>query len=102
MISSAALGNPHIFSQANEMLAHGNHKEIMWGEKRASFMEYSSLAQKYGVATPKRMRAQAIEWVRSFEGVKEARKALNSAKTVEAVEGIVSGFEPSVTQARQA
>ncbi|MFA5929564.1 MAG: tRNA-dihydrouridine synthase family protein [Candidatus Micrarchaeia archaeon] len=102
MISSAALGNPHIFSQANDLLAKGKYKETLWGEKRASFLEYCSLAEKYGVATPKRMRAQAIEWVTGFNGVKEARKKLNSAKTIEEIEKIVSGFEPSAEKARLA
>jgi len=95
MISSAALGNPHIFSQANELLEHGKFRETVWGEKRASFLQYAALAEKYGVATPKRMRQQAIEWVRGFNGVKEARKALNAAKTGEDVSAIVSAFEPS-------
>ena len=94
MISSAALGNPHIFSQANDLLGKGSYRETLWGEKRASFRQYAELAKKYNVATPKRLRAQAIEWVTGFSGVKEARKKLNSAKTVEAIEGIVSGFEP--------
>ena len=102
MVSSAALGNPHIFSQANDLLANGRYKETLWGEKRASFSEYALLAQKYRVATPKRMRAHAIEWVTGFNGVKEARKKLNSAKTIEEIGGIVSGFEPSIAQARQA
>ena len=95
MISSAALGNPHIFSQANEMLEKGKFRETLWSEKRASFRQYAELAKKHGVATPKRLRAQAIEWVTGFSGVKEARKKLNSAKTVEEVEKIVSGFEPT-------
>ncbi|MFA6907569.1 MAG: tRNA-dihydrouridine synthase, partial [Candidatus Micrarchaeia archaeon] len=94
MISSAALGNPHIFPQANELLARGKCRETLWGEKRASFLEYAELAQKYGVATPKRLRAQAIEWVTGFQGVKEARKKLNSAKTIGEIGGIVSGFSP--------
>jgi len=102
MISSAALGNPHIFSQANDLLVHGKYNETLWGEKRASFLEYSSLAQKYNVATPKRMRAHAIEWVTGFNGVKEARKMLNSAKTIEEIERIVSGFEPSATRTKSA
>ena len=122
MISSSALGNPHIFSQANDLLAkdkvcgqtlsaNGNcasnlhynekYKETLWGEKRASFSEYALLAKKYGVATPKRMRAHAIEWVTGFNGVKEARKKLNSAKTIKEIEEIVSGFEPSATQSRK-
>ncbi|MFA6327920.1 MAG: tRNA-dihydrouridine synthase family protein [Candidatus Micrarchaeia archaeon] len=101
MIASAALGNPHIFSQANDLLEKGRYKETLWGEKRASFLEYCSLAQKYEVATPKRMRAQAIEWVTGFNGVKEARKRLNAAKTGQEIEGIVSGFEPSTVQANQ-
>jgi len=102
MISSAALGNPHIFSQANDLLANDKYNETLWGEKRTSFAEYTILAKKYGVATPKRMRAHAIEWVTGFNGVKEARKKLNSAKTMEGVEEIVSGFEPSATQSRKA
>jgi len=102
MISSAALGNPHIFSQANDMLANGKYNETLWGEKRASFLEYVELAKKYDVATPKRLRAQAIEWVTGFNGVKEARKRLNSAKTAEQVAEIVSGFEPSTAKSRQA
>jgi tRNA-dihydrouridine synthase B len=99
MISSAALGNPHIFSQASDFLARGKCAETLWGEKRASFAEYASLAEKYGVATPKRMRAQAIEWVTGFNGVKEARKKLNAAKTADAVRGIVAGFEPKAANA---
>jgi nifR3 family TIM-barrel protein len=99
MISSAALGNPHIFSQANDLLENGKYRETLWGEKRASFRQYAELAKKYDVATPKRLRAQAIEWVTGFNGVKEARKKLNSAKTIEAVEEIVSGFEPSEARA---
>jgi len=95
MIASGALGNPHIFSQANDLLARGKYSEALWGEKRASFAEYAALAQKYGVATPKRLRAQAIEWVTGFEGVKEARKKLNSAKTEEGVAGIISSFTPN-------
>ncbi len=95
MISSAALGNPHIFTQANDLLEKGKYRETLWGEKRASFLEYASLAQKHGVATPKRLRAQAIEWVTGFNGVKEARKRLNSAKTEEAVTGIISSFTPN-------
>lgn len=94
MIASGALGNPHIFSQANELLMHGKCKETLWGEKRASFLEYCSLAEKCGVATPKRLRAQAIEWVAGFEGVKEARKRLNAAKSCSEAAGIVGGFEP--------
>jgi len=102
MISSAALGNPHIFPQANELLVHGKYAETLWGEKRASFLEYAELAKKYDAATPKRMRAQAIEWVRGFAGVKEARKKLNSAKTEEQVAEIVSGFEPTDAQSCRA
>ncbi|MCX6771879.1 MAG: tRNA-dihydrouridine synthase family protein [Candidatus Micrarchaeota archaeon] len=98
MIASAALGNPHIFSQADDLLAHGKCRKTPWEEKRASFAQYAALAQKYGVATPKRFRAHAIEWVSGFNGVKEARKRLNSAKTIREIEGIVSGFEPSNAQ----
>ena len=54
------------------------------------------------MATPKRMRAQAIEWVTGFDGVKEARKKLNSAKTISEIEKIVSGFEPSTAQISKA
>ena len=102
MIASGALGNPHIFSQANDLLANGKCSETLWGCKRASFAQYAELAQKCGVATPKRMRAQAIEWVTGFHGVKEARKKLNAAKTVEAVEDIVASFTPSDAQASKA
>jgi len=94
MIASAALGNPHIFSQANDLLAKGKRQETLWGEKRASFSEYAALAQKYDISTPKRLRAQAIEWVRGFEGVKGARKELNAAKTVEQAARVVESFAP--------
>jgi nifR3 family TIM-barrel protein len=94
MIASGALGNPHIFSQANECLEGGECREIAWEEKRASFLEYASLAEEHGVSTPKRLRQQAIEWVSGFEGVKEARKRLNAAKAEEEIIAIVEAFEP--------
>ncbi len=94
MIASAALGNPHIFSQANDLLMHGKCKETLWGERRASFSEYAALAKEYGVATPKRLRAQAIEWVTGFNGVKEARKQLNAAKTEKEILEIIGSFSP--------
>lgn len=94
MIASGALGNPHIFSQANELLKKGKYSQCNWGMKRASFLEYVALSEKWDVATPKRLRGQAIEWVSGFNGVKEARKALNAAKTMEEISGIVGNFEP--------
>jgi len=94
MIASGALGNPHIFSQANELLEKGGYKTRSWEEKKASFLEYAALAEKYSVATPKRLRAQAIEWVAGFEGVKGVRMRLNDAKSCEEVARMVEGFEP--------
>jgi tRNA-dihydrouridine synthase len=97
MIASGALGNPHIFLQANRMLDGKRCMPISWGEKRASFLEYAALAGKYGVATPKRLRAQAIEWVTGFNGVKGARKMLNAAKTGEGIVGVMGWFEPQAS-----
>ena len=94
MIASGALGNPHIFEQANDFLAHGQFEETAWEEKRKSFADYAALAKKYGIATPKRMRAHAIEWVSGFEGVKEARKGLNAAKSEGEIEAMVRCFSP--------
>jgi tRNA-dihydrouridine synthase B len=95
MIASGALGNPRIFRESNCLLEGKECPQCGWEEKRESFMQYYSLAGKYGVATPKRLRAQAIEWVAGFQGVKEARKRLNAAKTAGEILAIMDSFAPS-------
>jgi tRNA-dihydrouridine synthase len=94
MIASGALGNPHIFNQANELLERGEYEKCSWEEKRQSFADYAALAEKCSVATPKRLRAQAIEWVAGFRGVKEIRKRLNAAKTAGEVMAVMDSFAP--------
>lgn len=92
MISSAALGNPGIFTRANRLLEGKETAAQLWGEKLADFREYLSLCQKYGIAAPKRLRAHAIEFVAGFNGVKIVRKKLNAAKSAEEILGIMENF----------
>ena len=95
MIASGALGNPAIFSQANTLLLGEEIKPEGWEGRRALFLKYAELAEKHGLASPKRLRAHAIEFVTGFPGVKHARKKLNSAKTNEEIIGVIRDFEPS-------
>jgi len=94
MISSAALGNPQIFERSNALLDGKGMPPENWEEKLASFKTYVSLAEKYGVLTPKRLRAHAIEFLTGQQGVKIARKKLNGAKSVEEIEEIMEKFAP--------
>ena len=94
MISSAALGNPGIFQRANDLLEGKAPAEAPWEEKLADFQEYFSLCEKYGIATPKRLRAHAIEFVTGFNGVKIVRKRLNAAKSAVEISGIIEEFAP--------
>ena len=102
MISSGALGNPGIFQQANALLSGKpllSGKEcpaISWKEKIDSFAQYVSLAEKYNLLSPKRLRLHAIEFVSFQPGVKGVRKKLNSAKSTEEIMKIIQEFEPSV------
>jgi nifR3 family TIM-barrel protein len=94
MIASGALGNPFIFEEANWLLASGRYKKHGYGQAKDAFAEYVSLAQEFGIASPKRLKAHAIEWVGGFAGAKEVRKSLNAAKTEEEISGIVLSFAP--------
>ena len=94
MISSGALGNPEIFSNANALLEGKGAAPADWADKLADFREYFSLCEKNGIAMPKRLRAHAIEFVTGFEGVKIVRKKLNAAKSAEEIAEIMSSFEP--------
>lgn len=95
MISSAALGNPGIFERSNALLRGEDMPEPDWNEKLASFKTYLSLAEKFGVLSPKPLRAHAIEFLTGQPGVKEARKKLNTAKTVGDITAIIEEFTPN-------
>lgn len=92
MIATGALGNPLIFREANGLFDKGQCRQSSWEERREAFAKYLKLAKRHGVASPKRLRAHAIEWVSGFPGVKEARKKLNAAKTEGEIEGVIMGF----------
>jgi tRNA-dihydrouridine synthase len=94
MIASGALGTPRIFRESNCLLEGKECPQCGWEEKRESFMQYYSLAGKHGVAAPKRLRAQAIEWVAGFHGVKGIRRKLNAAKTEEEIRQAIEDFSP--------
>jgi len=94
MISSAALGNPQIFEGANALLSGKEAGPVSWEEKLTSFNEYCKLAEQTGVLQPKPLRAHAIEFLTGQPGVKIARKALNSAKTVEEIMRVMKEFVP--------
>lgn len=95
MISSAALGNPGIFWRANALLEGREIAPPTWGERLADFREYMKLAESLGVLFPKPLRAHAIEFLTGFEGVKEARKKLNAAKTTVEMAQIMESFKPA-------
>ncbi len=94
MVSSGALGNPHIFSQANELLANGSYRKETWEEKLSSFLEYASFAEKFGVLSKKSLCAHAIQFLSGHGGVKLARGKLNAAQSVEEILCIMREFEP--------
>lgn len=94
MISSAALGNPGIFGQANALLGGKGTPAQDWKSRLADFQEYAKLAEKHGVLSPKPLRSHAIEFLTGFQGVKGARKKLNAAKTVEEISGVMADFPP--------
>jgi nifR3 family TIM-barrel protein len=94
MVSSGALGNPRIFSQANGLLANGSYRKETWEEKLSSFLEYAAFAEKYGVLSDKPLRAHAIQFLTGQPGVKIARKELNAAQSAEQILCIMREFEP--------
>ncbi|VVC00877.1 tRNA-dihydrouridine synthase B [uncultured archaeon] len=95
MISSAALGDPGIFERSNALLEGKRLPPPAWEDKLASFREYVSLAETFGVLSAKPLRAHAIEFLTGQPGVKIARKKLNSAKAVEDIAKIMEDFVPS-------
>ncbi|MEM4555149.1 MAG: tRNA-dihydrouridine synthase, partial [Candidatus Anstonellaceae archaeon] len=85
MISSAALGNPAIFTQSNLLLEGKPTFQYSWKEKKADFLEYFSLAKKHGCFSLKRLKAHAAQFFSGKPGAKKARVALAAAKTEEDV-----------------
>lgn len=94
MVSSGALGNPGIFARANALLEGKEAAPASWEEKKEDFLEYCVLAEKSGIASPKSLRAHAIEFVSGFEGVKLVRKSLNAAKSAEEIIRTMGDFAP--------
>ena len=94
MISSGALGNPGIFGRSNALLEGKEPGETSWEEKLADFREYASLAGKFGILSPKPLRAHAMEFLSVQPGVKIARKKLNAAKTTEEITRMMEEFSP--------
>lgn len=94
MISSAALGNPRIFSGANAILDGKKTASDNWNEKKEDYLEYASLAEKYGVLCEKRLRLHAQEFLTGQRGVKIARKKLNEAKSIDEINAVIDSFSP--------
>lgn len=94
MVSSSALGNPGIFSRANALLEGKEPQPESWEEKKADFLQYASLAEKFGVLAPKPLRAHAIEFLTGQPGVKPARGELNAAKDIGGIMAVMESFEP--------
>ncbi|MEM4633979.1 MAG: tRNA-dihydrouridine synthase, partial [Candidatus Anstonellaceae archaeon] len=94
MISSAALGNPRIFSRANALLQGKPMEEDGWEKRQEDFAEYMKLAKNYGILNPKSLRAHAIEFAKFYHGAKALRKRLNDAKSLEEIANAVFEFKP--------
>ena len=60
-----------------------------------------AIAEKFGVLSPRRLRAHAIEFLTGQPGVKLARKKLNSAKAAEDIKKIIEEFAPAGAEAQK-
>ena len=101
MIASGALGKPDIFQHANALLAGKDYTPTTWEQRKESFIEYVTLAEKHNILSAKRLRLHAIEFVSFQRGVKEVRKKLNTAKSTEEIVKIMDEFEPKPIPALQ-
>lgn len=95
MIGRAAIGNPDIFKQFNQHYKNkniDNTKDIKSKQKEL-FKEYINLLENYDIHKKNtRISRQAMWFFKGISGVKELRKNIMEAKSVEEVLNIVEEF----------
>ncbi|MCX8197331.1 MAG: tRNA-dihydrouridine synthase family protein [Candidatus Micrarchaeota archaeon] len=92
MISSAALGNPAIFAQANALLERKPMPACSHKDKLGYFFDYVKCAQQLGILSPKRMKAHALCFLKGIPDSKKAKILLSCAKTEEEILEIMQSF----------
>ncbi len=90
MIGRAAIGNPFIFKQINEYLK--TRKEIKQTKKQkiSDFFEYINLTKKYNIFSLSDAKMKAQEFTRGLKGSRGLRRELNTIKTWEEIENLIS------------
>jgi tRNA-dihydrouridine synthase B len=82
MIGRGAMGNPFIFKQCIEYLETGSYSMPTDAERIAVWHEYLDEATKHGVKFS-RLKGQAMEFSKGFDGARKMRQKISPARTVE-------------------
>lgn len=90
MIGRAAIGNPFIFKQINEYLKTGKEIKQKKEDKIKDFFDYISLAKKYNIFSLSDAKLKAQEFTKGLEGSKELRRKLNTIKSWDKIENLIS------------
>lgn len=91
MIGRGARNNPHIFKQANQLLATGGYDEVTEDEQFALFEEYVELAQRFALDYP-RIKRHAMSMTKGIRGASELRGRLSTTHTLEELLAEVAAF----------
>src|SRR3989344_8339796 len=80
MIGRAAMNNPMIFNEINHYFRTGKEKTATKEGKVKLFLEYMGLCEKYDFVNVSNLRFTALNFCKGFNGSKELRVNLMSAK----------------------
>src|SRR3989338_2094142 len=80
MIGRAAMNNPMIFNEINHYFRTGKEKTATKEGKVKLFLEYMGLCEKYDFVKVSNLRFTALNFCKGFNGSKELRVNLMSAK----------------------
>ena len=90
MIGRAAMGNPFIFEQVNDLLSRGSYRAYGAADRAAAFLEYAEAAARFGIRL-QALRMQAMRFARGMHGASRLRPLLAAARGAGEIESIMRG-----------
>ncbi len=91
MIGRGARNNPHIFRQANQLLATGRYEEVSEQDQFALLEEYVALATRFDLDYA-RIKSHAMSMTKGIRGASTLRKELSQTQSLAELEAEVACF----------
>ncbi|MGV8161970.1 MAG: tRNA dihydrouridine synthase [Candidatus Nanoarchaeia archaeon] len=80
MIGRAATGNPFLFKQVNDYLKKGKYSEVSFEKRKAEFLKYVVLAQKFNIPLAT-LKSQAMYFTRGVVKGADIRRNISVSKS---------------------